>query len=556
MGNTSRRSSRQIRGLAPQVDVPPPTTVYLPTELKAAVLAQLDKRDLKTVRLLSKEWNALATGPLFDRVYISCRAKDMEVFKNVTRHPVISTGIRELVYDGSLFARDMDIKEYFWHLYGELPWITKGLGSELFNCANDEINGFVEDFDNEAIKNNPNRHENFCSRRENFCSRHFHDEFIVEGHKNYQNFAEAERLALGNGLFLWRLWDGVGRLNNLRSVVLSSCLWTYCLHEDECTGSVRPSTLHGPESGSPLVRSWNPFHLRPFSWDHEELEDECRLICKHFHTVTSAISQTRPKIKSFEIPIHSGLGGGLPPQALIQPTMTNDHFTRTLHAYSGLEVLNISINAGKDGGSDDPGALASLPRMLQQMTGLKSLNLKLSKFMYRNPNRTDTSDYYTYQQVFPRLALWPKLTELSITGLAIGGWDLTFLLGERAKVKDLTLRCIELIDGTWEGVFAGLCHSRITELSLSGNFKHQGGQIFQPDEIRSHVSDSAALEEIVDYVTYGGRHPCLAPDADPESDFWWYLDMMPDEEFEALVDHPSGSAGRHQNVHVEETCEC
>ena len=66
--------------------------VYLPPELKVAVLAQLDKRDLRTVRLVSREWSALATSPLFDRVYISCRAPDLEVFKNITRHPVISTG--------------------------------------------------------------------------------------------------------------------------------------------------------------------------------------------------------------------------------------------------------------------------------------------------------------------------------------------------------------------------------------------------------------------------------------------------------------------------------
>ena len=37
--------------------------VYLPCKLELAILARLDKRDLKTVRLVSREWSALATGP-------------------------------------------------------------------------------------------------------------------------------------------------------------------------------------------------------------------------------------------------------------------------------------------------------------------------------------------------------------------------------------------------------------------------------------------------------------------------------------------------------------
>ena len=50
----------QNQGPSPQNDIPLPKTVYLPSEMKAAVLAQLEKWDLKTVTLVSKEWNVLA----------------------------------------------------------------------------------------------------------------------------------------------------------------------------------------------------------------------------------------------------------------------------------------------------------------------------------------------------------------------------------------------------------------------------------------------------------------------------------------------------------------
>lgn len=516
MEDVPRRKSRRIQGLAPQMDRPPTKAVYLPPELKANVLAQLDKRNLKNVRLVSKEWNVLATRPLFKRIYISCRAKDLEVFENITSHPVISKGVRELVYDGSLFQKGMTISDYFWHLYRCLPCITLDFKSGRFNCANNEINIFIADYRNKAVR---------------IYEKHIRDDFIVEGHKSYQNYAEAERRAFETGHFLSKLCGGLRRLENLRSVILNSSLWTYDLYENKRTGSVKPNTLHGPDSGSPLVRSWNPLHLRPFFWNCDEMRNERSLFCHHFYTLTAAITETHRNIKSLEIPF--GEMGGLPPQVLVKPTITDDLFYRTLHAYSGLEVLNISICASENDGSDDIEALATLPRMLQQMTGLKKLTLDLSKEMYKPSG--PTREFYTYQQVFPTIAMWPRITELSIKGLAIGRLDLYCLVGVRAKVTDLTLHCIELLDGTWEGVIEALSHNRrLTELFLRGYFKHRGGQTFPQDKRTGWHPDQQTLRALEEYVMYGGRHPCLAPDDDPDSAFWWYLDLLSDNEFKEL----------------------
>ena len=214
----------------------------------------------------------------------------MEVFENTTRHHVISKGIRELVYDGSLFQNDMTISDYFWHLYCILGIITIGLKSEPFNCMNNEINAFIADYRNQAITHRK------------LYRRHVRDKFIVEGHKNYKNYAEFERHGLGNRLFLSRLCGGLRRLDSLRSVISSSSLWTYDLYENQRTGSSKPITLHGPKSGPPLVRSWHPLHLRPFHWKCEEMDNERSLICEHFYTMTAAVSETHQKMKSLKIP--------------------------------------------------------------------------------------------------------------------------------------------------------------------------------------------------------------------------------------------------------------
>ena len=466
---------------------------------------------------MSKEWSLLATAPLFDRVFFSCRGLDLEVWENVTRHPVIAGAVREVVYDGSIFEADMEFKEYFWNLYGYLHFITLDFESEPFNSTDEEINAFVEDYKNKGTRRGAR----------GIYHRHKRDAFIIKGHKNHLKYAEFERCGLRNGTVLSKLCDGLRRLDNLRSVILSNNVWDYDLYEIKRCGSVRPNTLHGPDLGSPLVRSWNPLHLRPFRWDHYEMEDEHFLICDHFFTLTIAITETHRNIKSFEMP-YGSMGGSLPPQALTWPRMTEDLYYRTLHAYSGLEVLDISIGAGgEDHDSDDLEALATLPRMLQQMMGLKKLKLYLN-----------TEHCYTYKQVFPALAVWPKLTQLWITGLIIGGHDLIRLINGRANVTDLNLNSIELLDGTWEGVFEGICHMRLDDVRLISNLKHRGGQLFAPDKKESYLGfqacDTEVLKAVENYVICGGRHPCLTPESNPETAYWWYLDLLPERELENL----------------------
>ena len=95
-------------------------------------------------------------------------------FENTTRHHVISTGIRELVYDGSLYQNDMTISDYFLHLHYNLGIITIGLKSGPFNCTINEINAFIAEYRNKAIT------------YRKLYRRHVREKFIVEGHKNYK----------------------------------------------------------------------------------------------------------------------------------------------------------------------------------------------------------------------------------------------------------------------------------------------------------------------------------------------------------------------------------
>ena len=527
--NQPTRSSRRVRGLAPQSYVSPPKAIFLPPELKVDVLARLDKRDLKSVRLVSKEWSLLATGPLFDRVFFSCRGVDLEVWKNVTRHPVIGGVVREVVYDGSIFKADMDFEKYFRDVYFHIRGIARNWEHDTpFDSADIQINKFVED----------------CKEKKPVFSKlykaHKMDKFLVEGYQNYGTYSAFERSCIDKGLIFNDLCMGLRSLTNLRSVVFNNSMWHYILHKNEYIGTTNPETLRGPYSGSPLCRSWNPFHLRPRGCDRaRDVDDRQHYTLSYFDMLTQAISATDRKITSLQTGTDA-IGGGLPQQALTRSNLTDYQFWHFMNAYSGLRCLDIDVITDK---LDQREALTVLPMLLQQTFGLRKLSLYLNQGISRPHISKGPSTHYRYDEIFPPLGIWPELAELSIEGLAIGGWDLIKLISARARLRKLDLNGIDLLDGTWEGVIQGMHRRpRLTELTMRGRFTHCGGAVLRPSSPESNRTDSWFLSLVEDYVINGGRHPCLRPEtvreiysesvteSDWETSYRWYFDLMPEKE--------------------------
>lgn len=522
------RSSRRIRGLAPHSLVPP---VFLPPELKVDVLARLDKRDLKSVRLVSKEWSTLATGPLFDRVFFSCREVDLQVWEKVTGHPEIGGAVREVVYDGSLFTEDLSFKDYFEVLHDDVRAIVrKRKPDTAFDSADAQINKFVQD----------------CKEKKQLVqvpmlyNAHKMDTFLVKGYHNYGKYAAFELRCFESGSLFNDLCVGLRSLPNLRSVVFNTTMWHYNLHESKAHGTTNPKTLRGPYSGSPLCRSWNPFHLRPSGWDRAyDVNDRHSLISSRFEMLTQGLSATNKKLISLQTEA-DGIGGGLPQQALTRSNLTDYQFWHFMNAYSGLRCLDIQVTTDNPDQRED---LTVLPMLLQQTFGLRKLSLNLVKDFYGPYLSEGSSKYYHYDEIFPAVGVWPELAELSITGLAIGGWDLMKLILGRARIGKLGLHGIDLLDGTWEGVIQGMHRmSRLTDLTMWGSFTHRGGTLLRPSSPKAEYTEPYFLHLIESYVMYGGRHPCLSVGNDPESesdDDWetpyrWYLDMMPKKELDDM----------------------
>ena len=500
-----RRSSRRIQGLPPPTTHSAPKDLYLPTELRVYILSCLEKCDLKRVRLVSKEWCSLATTPLFDRAYISPRRKDIEVFEGITRHPVLSSAVRELVYDASQFVPCLDVGHYHKQLYDSMLGVSLRGGNPLSKISNAEIKRYVREQRAKALT---------CF---DFCQRHKKDKFVIEGYGKYNAQVKYEQHSFQSGMFSSDLHSGLYRLENLRSVKLSDSIWN---HELDQT----------PDEGSPLIRSWGPYYLHP-TLRCQFLDADSSQMTDHFCTLTRAISTTGKNITNFEVPY--SIGTGIPFEALRRPLATFDLLRQTLNAYSGLKSLELMVTTFVNNETVHDVSLPVLTRLLEEASSLQRLDLSLCKFNWGD----FVTPYYSFEQVFPYATNWPNLTEIHISGLAINGLDLIQLIQWRTRVRSLFLAGIDLLKGTWEGVIEGLRFVGLIEFGLQSELTHCGGAIFKPvgPGARYPSTEPKILEAIEQYVIYGGRHPCLPPDGDPETALGWYLDMFSEDELKKIT---------------------
>lgn len=189
-------------------------------------------------------------------------------------------------------------------------------------------------------------------------------------------------------------------------------------------------------------------------------------------------------------------------------------------ALSQLESLELQITPYEHQiiNYDPAGAPGFLPRMLEQMTGLKRLTLMLEtaeRVQHRRalalPNVLEDS-CLQYSQVFPRGCRWPHLERFYLRGLAIDGFDLLHLLyRQMPRLRRLWLNRIDLLESSWPCVVEVMRHRHPWQLfSLQGSLRHKDREWWPctpADEEREHD----LLQEYIAYVSNGGRHPSLEP---------------------------------------------
>ena len=499
---------------------------YLPPEIKTLVAKYLVKSDLKNLRSVAKAWSANATPLLFDRAYISPYDKDIQVFANITQNPTFASSIKDLIFDISSVPK-LSYGNYFDQLRREIRSITAHPDRPFsYYSSSRQRNQFVNDITQHGRDTDL------------LLSKYGKERLLVEGFRLWQQLTAQEQHNLGGGVYFNALSAGLRRLPNLQAVKIDNAIWkrnrlhTSILWAPLCLeDALKPYHVLGVEySGSPLSRSWNPWHLRPKRSEYEPENSEPRSL----DLVMRALSSTKRRIKRFQYdpsPFYEGLS----PMLFSRHKIT-DRFPRHMAiALCQLELLELKITACEyqlvGHGSVDP--LGFLPQLLEQIKSLKRLTLNLetaervTQWRDNPPNQQLDDSCLSYSQVFPRQGRWPHLEMFSLRGLAIDGLDLLVLvISQMPNLRRLWLNRIDLLGARWEGIVEAMRLLGPWELfSLQENFRHQDRQ-WWPCSPEYEEEEYARLNEFMRYISEGGRHPSLPPGSPDGLGRWFFIQML------------------------------
>ena len=496
----------------------------LPIELQLIILGYLGKEDLKKVRLVSQRWCSLAIPLLFEKVYISYRLLDLQVFRACAAHPVISQAIKEIVCDVSHFRVDLTLEKYLDQLTSDLSEIF--YNEKPFEHPNHQFHHYIN-----AVISDPSL---YSSDRDEFQSSHRNDEFVVEGYRVWRAHATFEELASQGGLLLTELCYGFGAFDNLRSVIVEDCLFKTNRHESRLMDRF---TLSCSYSGSPVTRGWNPLHARPSRGDNKPDN-----LDRHFRTITQALDVTKRTkgraIQNFRVILGESATRGIlfAPPGIPVTTLQNTAVDFGFYLASESACANLksfAISSTIMNREELLDGLGMFPHLLIEMEGLENLEINLQRrFKLDLP---DHVSHHNSEELFPIRNTWPHLVSLNISGLSTkASVFLNFLVFQLPKLRRLSLNNIELLDGHWEGMILMLAYIRLDEFTLAGIpwLTSRGHLRFEGPERDADHMQSYFFDDIRDYVVNGGLHPCLPPNSEFGSDVFYLLSLVPEEDRE------------------------
>ncbi len=80
---------------------------FLPSELVTIVCKDLSKKDLASVRLVSKAFERAASPFLFRSVWFSTESRDWYNIQRISRHSVFRNYVREIYYDNTIYENEL-----------------------------------------------------------------------------------------------------------------------------------------------------------------------------------------------------------------------------------------------------------------------------------------------------------------------------------------------------------------------------------------------------------------------------------------------------------------
>ena len=412
----------------------------IPNEIILHILQSLEKCDLKSVRLVSTTWGAFATELLFDRVYVSAHPENLEVFKAVTQHTLLSKCVKMLIYDAVDFVENYTKEEYVRVLWCQTWHLTRlGLRLESYegSISEPDINTWM------MLADGPGLWGRDLDEVQVACK---DNEYIDYGYQKYQRYAGLQHAQFNNENFVESVNEGLQKLEALSCVVMQD-RWPY---PQQFSDDPKWLSLKRP-TGSPLARNWNILHTEPKGWDSMLDDDGATDGAGYYRALTCALIRSHRRIQTFEVG-----DSGVPAQCFDRTQVKTVSFDGLdIAAFSGLKKLKLSIApyGGEVENSVSLPNIDGLRYLLGSMLHLETLYLEL-------PRDEDESISYTFNQVFPQQGQWSKLTTFSLCSFASSATDfLTLLIHRMPNLTKVELEDVELLTGCWEGIIECMMQS-------------------------------------------------------------------------------------------------
>ncbi len=457
----------------------------LPIELIIQAFSHLEKHELKSVRLVCKTWAHYASERLFDKLYISPRKEDINVFELVTQHPQLRRCVKKLEHDATRFSQEPTIERYILRQLRSTPLDTEDFMNMHEIRNKHSLDPQIDEYLGELIsyhydKENPWLHKKLKPFN-----------FIIEGYRVWQECAAYQQRCIESGDYLRILVHGLRNLDRLESV--------HVCQEWDIQPSRALQSQQAHYYNSPFGRTWNIFRAQPRCWKHYY---SLAAGCFDFRLLTTALADAQRGIRSLS-------NTSLPPAVFDTVAHgTEDGVDCSADAYSGLGYLTLTF--WRDGNASWRGRyvdfsskldkLSGLRNLLRSTTGLKTLDLSFPGEPWF------AEDVFRLEQVFPVEVHWTNLTSFRLCAVVTSAKDLVQLLTIRMpKLQVLHLKQVDIAhtEGKWESAIE--CMKRSMHL-----------RIFSLDCPWSIIRE-IGYKDVEQYVLHGGRHPCLRPDEPDEA---------------------------------------
>ncbi|KAL8857698.1 MAG: hypothetical protein Q9178_005733 [Gyalolechia marmorata] len=559
--------------------------IDLPNEVILLIFSYLPQPARKALRLASSSLAALGAWGLIDTVYISPYTTDIKVFKAVTSHPVLSRGVKHVVYDTARFIPNLCRKDYYRFLCRDMRLKDKYITFDNFtNTVYKDLANLIRAVAGKDTWTPLDSAARLCQSQSAF--RH--------GQRQYSQLAQ-ELYQLGRKMSEEKdtLWSrvvlaGLTKLGSIQSVMFansfdmsfynvfntpnalpvhqfrsvrtdnlghrkqerqpnSSSTMEPVNSDDGTWVDLRIDGIHA--AGSPLARSWPPQYLRPLGPtsyapnfeleldDPEHLDEYDMWWRSDTYTEWEFDTILRLLRLAGRLPYVQQLHalGKMQHTGVVPIRVFDTSRFGTLDfgdSWRTLKTLELSFTNHIDEGVEID--LDVLKSFLQRANSLECMSLDF-------PHRVDDNLYpsiperellHKSTKMFPPFAQWyvPRLSTLRLRGISFPYREFVGLFFTKLpQLKSLAFTHISVDGGYWEDIVEGLSHLRnLSDCDIGTEGLLLPLDLPWPNDVPWEVvtADSKIPVNVIDhYVLHGGRHPYLSDDA-PNSDSDRYLSRL------------------------------